>query len=91
MRLSDAERRLSERAFAALAGADPRAFAPSAETLAETSLTNAPATRGESAASFADVFPQKKTRADGGWGPYDYTRAHLITRRRDGTGHGTDR
>jgi len=39
MRLSDAERRLSERAFAALAGADPRAFAPSAETLAETRLT----------------------------------------------------
>ena len=39
VRLSDAERRLSERAFAALAGADPRAFAPSAETLAETRLT----------------------------------------------------
>ena len=72
MRLSDAERRLSERAFAALAGADPRAFAPSAETLAETRLTNASkknATRrvGDEAAKISPTFFPKRapSRADG--------------------------
>ena len=62
MRLSDAERRLSERAFAALAGADPRAFAPSAETLAETSLTNAPATRRVGDGISPTFFPKKNAR-----------------------------
>ena len=73
MRLSDAERRLSERAFAALAGADPRAFAPSAETLAETRLTNASnassVTRrvGDETAKISRTFFPKRaaTRADG--------------------------
>jgi hypothetical protein len=75
MRLSDTERRLSERAFAALAGADPRAFAPSAETLAETRLTNASnassVTRrvgDETAKISRTFFPQ--TRGDARrWGP----------------------
>ena len=73
MRLSDAERRLSERAFAALAGADPRAFAPSAETLAETRLTNASkknatrrVKRDEAAKISPTSFPKRApTRADG--------------------------
>jgi len=73
MRLSDTERRLSERAFAALAGADPRAFAPSAETLAETRLTNASnassVTRrvGDETAKISRTFFPKRaaTRADG--------------------------
>ena len=73
MRLSDAERRLSERAFAALAGADPRAFAPSAETLAETRLTNASkknatrrVKRDEAAKISRTFFPKRApTRADG--------------------------
>ena len=65
MRLSDAERRLSERAFAALAGADPRAFAPSAETLAETSLTNAPATRRVGDGISPTSFPKRAPTADG--------------------------
>ena len=76
MRLSDAERRLSERAFAALAGADPRAFAPSAETLAETSLTNAPATRRRRRRDFANVVPQRARRRRMGT---RNARARLIT------------
>ena len=79
MRLSDAERRLSERAFAALAGADPRAFAPSAETLAETSLTNAPATRRVGDGISPTFFPKKK-RAPTADGDPTTTRARVSSR-----------
>ena len=58
--LSDTQARLSERAFAALAGADPRAFAPSAEALARKAVERRRRRGGGGVVSVA----KKKTTGD---------------------------